>query len=236
MGRGFIAGQFDPRNAADHIGAKCHGLVHQFRCARLAHDAVLRKGHDLQVDNAAEFVAHAEQRLDAFEPRLGVHVGEGTDVQIAVQRCERNRAAGVFHDPPFGVFLFDLAGELDAGQRLAHAFALIGAERLLLHHRQSPDLAQMQMRIDETLRHQIAAGVDFGCGSAIETRRNGGDATVLDADVGIPIGGATQASMADRDVERLSIHLSRARRRQSLTGAGDGEDRGVRHTLQIPRR
>jgi hypothetical protein len=42
--------------------------------------------------------------------------------------------------------------------------------------------------------------------------------------------------MADRDVERLSIHLSRARQRQSLTGAGDGEDRGVRHALQIPRR
>ena len=40
-------------------------------------------------------------RMSAFEeslePRLGVHVGEGTDVQIAVQRCERNRAAGVFH-------------------------------------------------------------------------------------------------------------------------------------------
>ena len=60
MGRGFIAGEFDPRNAADHIGAKRHGLVHQVRRARLAHDAVLRKGHDLQVDNAAEFVAHAD--------------------------------------------------------------------------------------------------------------------------------------------------------------------------------
>jgi hypothetical protein len=171
------------------------------------------KGDDLQVDDAAEFVAHAEQRLDAFEPRLGVHVGEGTDVQIAVQRCERNRAAGVFHDPPFGVFLFDLARELDAGQRLAHAFALIGAQCLLLHHRQRPDLAQMQMRIDKTLGRQIAAGVDFGCGTPIETPSNCGDATVLDADVGIPIGGATQASMADRDVERLSIHLSRARQR-----------------------
>ena len=176
------------------------------------------------------------QRLDAFEPRLAVNVGEGADVQVAVQRRERNRAAGVFHDPRFGVFLLDLAGELDAGERLAHAFALIGAQRLLLHHRQSPDLAQMQMRIDETLGHQIAAGVDFGCGRAVETRRDCGDAAVLDADVGMPIGGATQARMADRDVERLSIHLGRARQRHSSTGADEGEDRCVRHALQIPRR
>ena len=92
------------------------------------------------------------------------------------------------------------------------------------------------MRIDERLRHQIAARVDFGRGLAIEPRRNRGDAAVLDADLGMPIGGAAQAGTADRDVERLSFHLSRARRRESLTGAGDCEDRGVRHTLQIPRR
>jgi hypothetical protein len=86
----------------------------------------------------------------------------------------------------------------------------------------------MQMRIDETLRHQIAAGVDFSCAGAVEARSHCGDAAVLDADVGIPIGRAAQASMADRDIERLSIHLSRARRCQSLTRADEAEDRCAR--------
>ena len=62
----------------------------------------------------------------------------------------------------------------------------------------------MQMRIDETLGHQIAAGIDLGCGGAVETRRDGGDAAVLDADIDVlPVGGAAQTGTADRNVERL---------------------------------
>jgi len=66
----------------------------------------------------------------------------------------------------------------------------------------------MQMRIDEAFGHQMAAGVDFGCARAVETRRNRGDAAVPDADVGVPQGdGAAQAGTADRNIEHLSHDL-----------------------------
>ena len=149
MARGIGVGKLDPRNAADHIGAKRHGLLHQRERARLANDAVLGERDDLQIDNAAEFVADPDKRLDAFETRLAINVGKSANVQVAVERRQRHGAAGVFDDPGLRVFLFDLTGELDAGHRLAHRLALIGLERLLLHHRQGPDLAQMQVRIDE---------------------------------------------------------------------------------------
>ena len=58
--RGVGVGKLDPRNAADHIGAERHGLLHQRERARLAHDAVLGERDDLQIDNAAEFVAEPQ--------------------------------------------------------------------------------------------------------------------------------------------------------------------------------
>ena len=170
MSGGVGIGELDPRNAADHVGAERHGLMHQVRGARLAHDAVLCEGDDLNIDHAAKLVAHADERLDAFKPRLAVDVGEGADVEVAIHGRQRDGAARIIDDPGLGVFLLDLAGKLDAGHRLAHAIGLIGLERFLLHHRQRPDLAEMQVRIDEGLRHQIAARIDFGCGLAIEPR------------------------------------------------------------------
>ena len=44
------------------------------------------------------------QRLDALEPRLAVDIRERADVQVAVQRGECHRAAGVFADPRLVVF------------------------------------------------------------------------------------------------------------------------------------
>jgi hypothetical protein len=60
----------------------------------------------------------------------------------------------------------------------------------------------------------LAASIDFGCGAAVEPQGDCRDAAVLDADVGVrPLGGAAQARTADRNIERLSIHLGGARRR-----------------------
>ena len=90
-------GEFDPGNAADDVGAERHGLMHQLGGAGFAHDAVLGEGDHLNIDDAAEFVAHADERLDGLETRLAVNVGKGADVQVAVQappaprRGERSR-------------------------------------------------------------------------------------------------------------------------------------------------
>ncbi len=75
--------------------------LHQFERARLADDAVLGEGDDLQIDNAAEFVANANERLHAFKTRLAVNVGKSTNVQVAVKRRQRHGAARIFDDPGF---------------------------------------------------------------------------------------------------------------------------------------
>ena len=99
VGVGVGIGELDPRNAADHVGTECHGLVQQLRRARFADEPVLGEGDDLDIDDTAEFIADANKRLDAFKPGLGVDIGEGADVERAVERRQRHRAPGVVDDP-----------------------------------------------------------------------------------------------------------------------------------------
>ena len=146
------------------------------------------------------------QRFHAFKTRLAVNVGKRANVQIAVKRRQRHGAPRIFDDPRLGVFFFDLAGEFDAGHRLAHRLALIGLERFLLHHRQCPHLAQMQVRIDEGLGHKIAAGIDLRRRPAIEMVADGDDAAVPDGDF-CELLAAAKPGAADGDIERL-IHAS----------------------------
>ena len=178
--------------------------MHQLGSARLAHDAVLGEGDDLNVDDAAELVAYPDKCLDAFQTRLAVNVGESADVQIAVQRRQRHGAARVLDDPRLGVFFLDLAGELDAGERLAHLLALIGLERLLLHHRQRPHLAEMKVGIDVGFGHQIAPGVDFSAAFRVETFSDRGDTAVGNADLNERRAAAPQPGPANDDIELLS--------------------------------
>jgi len=53
----------------------------------------------LKLDDTAEFLAHLEQSLDALELGLAVDIGEGADVQGAMQRRKRNRSTRVLDDP-----------------------------------------------------------------------------------------------------------------------------------------
>ena len=79
--------------------------------ARLADDAILCEGDDLQIDDAAEFITDPQQRFHRFKARFAVNVGKSPNVQIAVKRRERHGAAGIFNDPRFRIFFFDLGGE-----------------------------------------------------------------------------------------------------------------------------
>ena len=118
MHRGIGVGELDPGDAADHVGAKRHRLPQQIGGARFAHDAVLGERDDLKVDDAAKFLAHADERLDALEPGFGIDVGEGADVQIAVKRRQSHGAAGIGHDPICEYFsLMRLASSMLASAR-----------------------------------------------------------------------------------------------------------------------
>ena len=219
-------GELDPRNAADHIGAERHRLLHQFQRAWLANDTVLGECNDLQIDDAPEFVAEPDKRFHAFETRLAVNISKSANVQIAVKCRQRYGAAAIFDDPRFRVFFLDLAGEFDAGHRFAHRLALIGFKRFLLHHRQRPHLAQMQVRIDEKFGHKIAARIDLRFSPAVEIFTDGNDAAVLDADFGEPIAAPAQPSAADGDIKRL-IH-------GSISGQGCGGARLSAKPIDTP--
>jgi hypothetical protein len=149
-----VVSELDPWNAPDDVGAERHGLFHQAVGARLFDDAVLRESHHLNVDDAAKLLAHGDQRLDAFEAGLAVDVRERADVENAVQRRQRRGAAGVRRDPGGVVFRLDRARQIDGAERLAHVRSMVGGERSLVHHRQRPHLAQMQVGIDERFGDQ----------------------------------------------------------------------------------
>ena len=208
---------FDPWNTADHVGAQRHRIAHQPIGARRARETILCERDDLQVDDAAEFLANGEQRLHAFKPRLGVDVGKRADVQIAVQRRQRDRALGVFGDPGGVVFLLDLARQIDGGKRVGHPVCVVVGERILRHHLQGPNLAQMQMRVDEGFGHQVAARVDLLPSGQGERRSDGGDPPVRDRHVDKSIGRPAQARIADTDID-LGHRLSARRRLMRQTG------------------
>jgi hypothetical protein len=197
--------ELDPGNAADHVGAEPQGLAHQVQCARLAHDAILGEGNDLNVDNAAKLVTHAEERPNSLETRLAIDVGKSADMQIPVDRRERGGAPCILDDPRLCVFLLDLAGKLDACHGLSHRLAVIGLPRLLFHHRQRPNLAEVKVRIDVGLSHQVAAGVDLVRRFSVEALSHRDDKAVSNSDVEEPIAAAPQPSAANGDVQ-LSRH------------------------------
>ena len=153
-------GEFDPGDAADDIGAEVHGLLHKVDRAGLAHDAVLRKGDDLDIHDALEFVAGLEQGLEADQLGLGVHVGEGADVQVAVEGGELERLADIGEDPLLVVVGLDAGGEFDGRHGAAHVGAVVGAQGEGVHHFERVDFAEVQVGIDVGLGDEVAAGID----------------------------------------------------------------------------
>ena len=178
-----VVGELDPWNAADDVGAERQRLFHQAVGAQLLDDSVLRESDHLNVDDSAKFLAHGDQRLDAFESGLAVDVGERADVENAVQRRQRRGAAGVRRDPGGVVFRLDRARQIDGAERLAHVRAMVGGERGLVHHRQRPHLAEMQVGIDERFGDQTALGVDRVSRRRADAFADGDDPAACDGDV-----------------------------------------------------
>ena len=156
----ILLGELDPRDAADDVGAEVHGFLHQIDGAGLADDAILREGADLDIDDALEFVAGLEQGFQADELGLGIDIGEGADVEVAVDRGELEGLADVGEDPLLVVVRLDARGELDGGHGPAHIGAVVGREGLGIHHLEGIDLAEVQVGVDEGLSDEVAAGVD----------------------------------------------------------------------------
>jgi len=152
-------GVLDPRDAANHVGSQFHRLPHQRRRTRLAHQTILRKSHYLNVYHSFEFVPRPDQRLDALEPRLAVHVGQRADVRVAIDGRQRHCPAYILNDPRLVVLFFDTGGEFNSRHRPAHTCSVVAAQGLLVHHLACIHFAEVKVRVGERLRHQLALRV-----------------------------------------------------------------------------
>ena len=104
-----------------------------------------------------------------------------------MQRGQRDRAAGVRGDPRLVVLRLDPRGEIDRARGVRHAVAVVGLHRRIVDHRGGPDLAEVEMRVDEGLGDEPSARVDRGRRVAVEALGDSRDPAGGDADVaGVP--------------------------------------------------
>ncbi len=109
--------------------------------------------------------------------------------------------AYVGDDPRLVVLVLDPRGQLDGGHRLAHAACLIGLDRHLVHHLQGKDLAEMEMRVDKGLGHQVAPGVDLGAAVLSNFGLDSDDLVIRDTHLHQPAGSAAQPGISNQDVK-----------------------------------
>src|SRR4029078_2991244 len=74
---------FIPGQAADDVAALLHRFIEQFRCTGIAHDAFLRKRHDLDVAIAAEFFTGEQQTPRGTTSPDRADAGEQPDTRRA---------------------------------------------------------------------------------------------------------------------------------------------------------
>ena len=84
MGADIRLGVFDPGDAAGHVRAHFHGLMHQLVRPGLTRQPVLRERTDLELDHALEFFPRPDEGLHRLQPGFAVHVGKSADVRIAM--------------------------------------------------------------------------------------------------------------------------------------------------------
>jgi hypothetical protein len=128
MGAHVLFGEFDPGNPAHHVGAQIHGLPHPIGGAGISNYAVLREGDDLNLDPIPVLLSGHEERLDAFQPALGIHVGEGANVCVAVLNRQVRGPSDILDNPRFIVVLFHPGGLLDGGHGAAHTRAVVAPQ------------------------------------------------------------------------------------------------------------
>ena len=161
-------------DAADHVRPHVEGAEEELRAAGVGVDAVLGKGHDLQVDPVAHLVLDLQQGLHR-ELVLVRGVGMGADEARPLRDLPIDRLLGPGLDR-FEVADFLLpAPDRDAlVQRAADVGLQVRGE-----HR-----VEMDVRVDQRARDEPARAVDRLAGLGRDPRLDRHDALALDGDVG----------------------------------------------------
>ena len=180
------------RDAAHDLDAAIERRHQQVAVGGRAQDAVLREGHELEIDIGRHLAPDLEQRVDRQQARIA-DIDMAADCQHAaadrpVAPGERAALEDVGRQP--GLALAPYLDRLEQRAGLVIA-GLAETERRI----------EVEMRIDEGRRDEIVAGIELERAGGGQVGRDGGDFAVLHAD--IEAGAAVrQACVADNQVER----------------------------------
>ena len=148
----LIAGVFEMRNAADHVGAHVDRFFHQVPAVAVRLDALLGECDDLQVDQITAFLAHFEHGFKGGQLRIG-------DIDVGAYMLDAMGGEGLdgFLGAGLGVFLGDgrlaFAPAFDAlEQRTAHVPAWLAGGQ---------GCVEVDVRLDEGRYHQVATGIQI---------------------------------------------------------------------------
>ncbi len=148
----LVAGVFKVRDTTDHVGAQANGFLHQLAAIAVGLDALLRKRHDLKVDQVRAFFADFQHGFQRGQVWVG-DVDMGADMLDAVSGQGLNSLLGA----GLGVFLGDGG--------LALAPALNALEQCSTHiparFAGSKGGIKVDMRLDEGRYHQVTGGVQI---------------------------------------------------------------------------
>jgi hypothetical protein len=167
-------GALEMGNAADHIDAAVQRQFQQFHRARRTVIAILREGHELQVQIGRDLFLHLEQGIDRQQPRIA-------DVHMAAHRQQplRHRPVAIGQGPLrhrlLGQLRLQFAPELDAFQQGAGLVQPRQAERQRRVH--------MEMGINERRRNQPSRRVDLLRALRSNPRLCRDDSPILDTDI-----------------------------------------------------
>ncbi len=192
---GFRVAVLVPGQAANHVAALFERLVEEFRGARIAHDAFLREGDDLDVAKTGVFLAHEQQSLGGAQSADRSDVGEQSEEGRSIPDPGLDHAPGAPRHLLRVVFALEVVGDLDRFRQRARD--------VRPHHFAEQGLVGMQMQVDEAGDDQVARRVDRLGRRRREIGSDGRDASLLDADVDQLVA-ATQPSIADEKVHGFS--------------------------------
>ena len=179
---------------ADHLAASFQGRDHQLIGAWVIEQSLLRKDADLHIDRPGILL---DQRPHALEPS---EADAGIDLELRAHMCRAVEDAALERPLAALVDVLRREGRLRLGHFLDGFFevSFVGAAAI-----ENVRLVEMDVRLDETGRHEPAADIDRFAFSG-EVRDNGGDPARLNADVDEPAFGSEGSAVSQYQVHRCA--------------------------------
>ena len=166
---------FVPRQAADDVATFLDRRIHQLGCARIAHDAFLRKGDDLDGGVILHLLARQQQAARGLQPADRADVAEQPEECRAVLDAGLDGAHGARGDLGRIVIAFVVVCDLDGLRQ--------GTRDVRPHDLAKETFVGMVVQVEKTRQDKASSSVDFLLPFARELRADGRNLLALDRDI-----------------------------------------------------